>query len=406
MLFTLWPSSASAQAPVATPRVAAITTVYYHNSHADMLVSRLLQTDTLDGKGQPFAMRLASLYTDQVPANDISRALSAAHGFPILPTVREALTLGTGKLAVDGVLLIAEHGNYPESPTGQFQFPKRRLFEQIVQVFRESGRVVPVFVDKHLSDTWADSKWIYDAARELKIPLMAGSSVPGTWREPAADVDPERKLKEIFALSFHRLDSYCFHALECAQALAERRPGGETGIAAVQCYAGEAAWEAGRQGVYDPRLLEAALARLKDPRGGGRPLREIVPDPVLFSIQYADGLKSSIFTLDGRVAEWSAAWSYADGSAPVSTLFFTQEWRPFMHFAWQMRGIEQLMQTGVPVWPAERTLLTSGTLDACLLSKLGGGKRLATPELQIGYKSDWCWKQLPPPPPNRPITGQ
>src|SRR5690242_8590546 len=56
-------------------KVAAIVTVYRHNSHADVIVSRLLQTDTLDGKGKDSPLKLVSLYTDQRPAGDISRLL-------------------------------------------------------------------------------------------------------------------------------------------------------------------------------------------------------------------------------------------------------------------------------------------------------------------------------------------
>src|SRR4029077_14603208 len=126
--------------------------------------------------------------TDQRPPSDISRLLAASHRFPIKSSITEALTLGTSKLAVDGILLIAEHGDYPFSATGNHQFPKRRFWDEVLRVFRKSGRVVPVFSDKHLSDNWADAKLIYDSARELKIPLMAGSSVPGTWRYPPADV--------------------------------------------------------------------------------------------------------------------------------------------------------------------------------------------------------------------------
>ncbi|HLU46799.1 MAG TPA: hypothetical protein VK116_01905, partial [Planctomycetota bacterium] len=97
-------------------RVAAIVTEYRHNSHADVIVSRLLLTDTLDGKGKESPLELVSLYTDQVPENDTSRLLAASHRFRLSPTIEDALTLGTGKLAVDGVLLIAEHGKYPKSP--------------------------------------------------------------------------------------------------------------------------------------------------------------------------------------------------------------------------------------------------------------------------------------------------
>src|SRR5262245_42888783 len=216
--------------PAAPVRVAAVVTEYRHNSHADVIVSRLLQTQTLDGKGDKPGMRLVSLYTDQVPEGDTSRRLAREHGFRLSETVADALTLGTGKLAVDGVLLVAEHGRYPVSDTGQVQYPKRRLFEQVAKVFRESGRAVPVFIDKHLADNWLDAKFIYDTSRELSFPMMAGSSVPSLWRYPSADVRRDAKLRQIVAVSYHTLDAYGFHAMEMVQCLAERRAGGETGI--------------------------------------------------------------------------------------------------------------------------------------------------------------------------------
>ena len=112
---------ADAAEPATSPpakKVAAIVTVYHHNSHADVIVSRLLQTDTLDGKGNDSPLTLASLYTDQRPEKDISRLLAASHRFRVSETIEDALTLGTGRLAVDGVLLIAEHGEYPKSALG------------------------------------------------------------------------------------------------------------------------------------------------------------------------------------------------------------------------------------------------------------------------------------------------
>jgi hypothetical protein len=387
-------------------RVAAAVTEYRHNSHADVMVSPLLLTDMLDGTGRTSPLKLASLYTDQRPANDISRLLAASHRFPIKPTIADALTLGTGGLAVDGVLLIAEHGNYPASTTGNHQYPKRRFWEETVTVFRASGRVVPVFVDKHLSDNWEDAKAIYDTARALKVPLMAGSSVPGTWRHPPADVARGGRLAEVVALTYGTTDAYGFHALEAVQALAEQRHGGETGVTAVQCLAGDAVWEALDRREVDPELFAAALRRAPGFENGAPLNRKAVPQPLLMAVEYSDGLRAFVLELNGAVGAWTAAWRYRDDHRVESTQFWTQEARPAAHFTLLLHGIEAMMLTGKPSWPVERTLLTSGTLDALLRSRARGGLRMPTPYLNVSYQPTWRWKEPPPPPPGRPWSEQ
>jgi hypothetical protein len=77
-----------------------------------------------------------------------------------------------------------------------------------------------------------------------------------------------------------------------------------------------------------------------------------------------------------------------------------------MHFTYLLKGIETLVETGRPPWPAERTLLTSGLLDALLVSHHAGGRIVPTPYLAIRYRSDWNWQMPPPPPPTRPSSGQ
>ncbi len=389
------------------PKVAGVTTAYYHNSHADVLLSRLLQTDTLDFQGATPPLKLASLYIDQNPRKDKGRTLAKTANIPVYNSISKTLTRGSGSLSVNGVMLIAEHGDYPESNTGQIQYPKRRMFTEIVNTFKASGQVVPVFSDKHLSDNWTDAKWIYDTAREMNIPIMAGSSLPVLWRYPPIDVKRDAKLKELVAISYHRLDTYGFHALEMVQALAERRHGGETGIKAVQCRVGQSVWEAEKQGVYNRKLLDAALSRLKvQPLKAGKKIEDIIREPVLFTIEYEDGFKANIFTLNYAIVEWAAAWQSQDESEIQSTLFWTQEERPYHHFNYLLRGIEKMMQTGQPTWPVERTLLTSGVLDELLLSKKNDGQRRLTPHLKIRYKSDWNWQQPLPPPPGRPGPSQ
>ena len=90
-------SAAEIASQVQTKNIAAIVTVYHHNSHADLIVSRLLQTDTLDGRGKESPLKLVSLYTDQKTEKDISRLLAASHRFRMSDTIEDALTQGTGQ---------------------------------------------------------------------------------------------------------------------------------------------------------------------------------------------------------------------------------------------------------------------------------------------------------------------
>lgn len=408
-LFAIRPAVTVAETPKESeriPRVAAIVTEYRHNSHADVIVSRLLQGYNLNGEGEFPKLKLASLYTDQVPKNDTSRALAKEHGFPIHETVAGALTLGTGELAVDGVLLIAEHGKYEKSETGQTVYPKRRLFDEIVSVFEKSGRSVPVFCDKHLADNWKDAKHIYDTSRRLDFPMMAGSSIPSLWRRPAADVRRGAKLEELVALSYHTLDGYGFHGLEMVQCLAERRAGGETGVKSIECLEGDAVWAALEDGTIDRSLFDAALAAVEKPRFKNfEDLKKRVRKPVLFVIDYRDGFRASMVTLNGAIVNWTAAWKTEGSDETTSTLFWTQEERPYGHFTFLLQGVERMMHTGEPTWPVERTLMTSGILDAALISKLKG-ERIATPYLDVRYEPKWNWRQPPEPPAGRPFNQQ
>lgn len=385
--------------------VAGITTVYYQNSHSDVLLSRLFQTHNLDFMGRVSPLELASLYVDQFPQQDRSREYAAKYGFTLYDNRRDPLTLGTDKLAVRGVFVIAEHGEYPTSELGSIQYPKRKWLGEVFDVFRETGQVVPVFCDKHLADTTEDVLWIYNTAQELGVPMMAGSSLPSLWRYPPTNVPQGAQLKQIVSVSYHLLDVYGFHALEMMQCLAEQRAGGETGVAAVQMLTGEAVWSAAEQGVYDPELLQAALARMQRQPPADKTLRELVAEPVLWVIDYRDGLRSCVFTLNGAVGEFASAWRLADGTLD-STLFFTQEARPVQHFSFLLTGIEQMMLTGEPAWPVERTVFTSCLLDRLLVSHAQGDTRLETPELHLEYQSHWRWQEPPPPPPDRPFDQQ
>jgi hypothetical protein len=163
--------------------IAIITTVYRPLSHSYHIGGRFLYGYTLAGKPHTAKFHIASLCVDQTPDNDLSRDLARDFGVRVTRSVEDALTIG-GRLAVEGVLLIAEHGNYPRNDKGQILYPRYEMMEQIAAVFRKTGRSVPVFNDKHLSYTFAKARKMIGWSEELKFPLMAGSSLPVTWRHP------------------------------------------------------------------------------------------------------------------------------------------------------------------------------------------------------------------------------
>ena len=180
------------------------------------------------------------------------------------PTIADALTLGTGKLAVDAVLLIAEHGDYPLNAKLQKLYPRGRFFREVLDVVRALGPPVPVFIDKHLSYSRAEAQQMVDQARALNVPLMAGSSLPVTWRLPAAG-DPAGPHHSTTSSSPRAATSRSSASTPWrpfsawwsgATARASRRASSP-----VTCLEGDAVWKAGDQGVWSWDLLRHALGR-------------------------------------------------------------------------------------------------------------------------------------------------
>ena len=220
-------------------KIAAIITTYFTNSHADVIATKYMKGfPTDDGFREP-RVELVSIFLDQIDERDIGVALAQEHKVPIFPSIRKALTLGESELAVDGVLLIGEHGDYPHNELEQHMYPRRYMFEQICGVFASSGRSVPVFCDKHLSYNWDDAIWMYERAKTLDVPFMAGSSLPVCWRQPYLEYELDASLDAAVGIGYGGVESYGFHALETLQCMIERRHGGESGVTSVQCIEGE-----------------------------------------------------------------------------------------------------------------------------------------------------------------------
>jgi hypothetical protein len=383
----------AAKGDAATPKktIAAIVTMYTDDrrlkSHAAVIIGRMLAGYSPDGVWTEPQTRIVSMYTDQVPSNDLSRGLAAKYGFRIYPTVAQALTLGGDRLAVDGVVFIGEHGDYPTNDVGQKLYPRYELYSQIVDVFRKSGRSVPVYCDKHFSYSWQKAKQMYDWSRELKFPLMAGSSIPVTIRVPELELPLGCLLEHAVSVGYGDTDAYGFHTLEALQCMVERRKGAETGVAAVEMVAGDAVWkwrdsEAGR---WSAPLLDAALTA--DPKTKpGRP-EDNCKDPALFLLEYRDGFRAASYMLEGHASDFLFAGKLRGRPQPAATHFgFTKGGRPLAHFDGLVYCIEKMFVTGKPLYPVERTLLTTGALSFLFQSRRQR-RRIDTPELKIVYRA-------------------
>lgn len=383
------------------PKLAAIGTICFKHSHTQHIVDRFLDGYGWNGKHHRPAMDLVSLYIDQVGKNDLSHERAARHPeMRMCKTIAEALTLGGEKLAVDGVVLIGEHGNYPKNEKGQTKYPRYEFFEQIVDVFRKSGRSVPVFNDKHLSWNWEWARKMYDTSRELGFAFQAGSSLAVTWRTPSVEMPLGAKISEALCVCYGGVDSYDFHGLETIQCMVERRHGGESGVKWVQAHRGPAFWQALRDGVWSKELMESALCRshtLTPARPGFNDvfpsvddMQRLVKDPVAYRYEHTDGLKCTMLLMGGLVRDFNFA-AFVDGQRkPWSTQMYLPmpDGRTTLatFFSPLVNNMEKMFLTGKTAYPIERTLLTTGLTAAGVESLYRKQVRYETPHLNIRYQ--------------------
>ena len=373
------------------PRVAAVITEFTHRSHAHVILENFLEPYYFNGKLTESGMDVVSFYVDQFPNGDMARDVAQQYGITIYPTIAAALKCGGDKLAVDGVLSIGEHGKYPYNERRQHMYPRKRFFDEIAAVFRQSGRAVPVFNDKHLSYRWDWADEMVQVARELKIPFMAGSSVPLAQRRPPLEIPAGSVIDEAVSIHSGGLESYDFHALEVMQSMVESRKGGETGVSEVQLLEGDAVWQAAAEGRWNRALADAAMRAEADkdvgpledfvePRDGSRSAVHAI------LVTYRDGLKGTMLRIGQSSTRWNFACKLAGQTEPLATSFYVGPWQNRNLFKALSHAIQTHIREQQAPYPVERTLLTTGIVAAAMDSRFEDHKRLPTPQLDIAYQ--------------------
>ena len=384
---------------MAPKRIAVIATIYRYLSHAQHFADRFIVGYPYEGGWHRPDTQVVSLYVDQRPEGDQSTDRAREFGFSVYPTIAEALRCGGDKLAVDAVLLIGEHGDYPRNEKGQVLYPRYEFFKECVEVFEEDGRAVPIYNDKHLSYSFEKAQEMVDDGHRLGFPILAGSSLPVTWRLPDVELPLDCEIESALMVGVGGSDPMDYHALEAMQCMVERRKGGETGVKSVQLIEGNAVWEAGEEGRWSKELLESALSRSDSPCGlteedgrtqdllGNGELQKLVENPVAYFIERNDGLQTTLLMLNGAIRDYCFAARLKDVPDPVSTQFFLPPTPNVTYSACLVAKIVEMIMTGVAPFPAERTLVVSGMLESCLTSRIQDHQRLETPHLRVEYRA-------------------
>ena len=372
-------------------KVAAIFTELRLRSHAYNILIQFMGPLLFRGRRIDPGVDVVSFYADQFPAGDMARDVSQRFKVPLYKTIDEALCLGGRDLAVDAVLLIGEHGTYPLNDLGQRMYPRKEFFDQIASVMKRSGRSAPIFNDKHLSYRWDWAKAMYDEAQRLKIPLMAGSSVPLAERRPAIELPADAIVEEAVAIHGGGIESYDFHGFEVLQSLIEARRGGETGISRVELLTGEAYQRALSAGRWSRELAEAAMAaeEAADMKRQPRPAQQLAVEPAkgdhALLLTYKDGTRATVLKRGSTSDRWNFACRLRGEARPLATAFYNGPWGNRNLFAALSHAILHCFKTGRSPYPVERTLLASGVLDAAMHS-LAAGEPIDTPQLEFAYR--------------------
>jgi len=382
-------------------RIAFLGTTVFQHSHSQHFIDRHAMGYTWGGRWQMPRFDVASVYIEQTPEADLAKSRIEKYGLKSFTSIADALTLGSSKLAVDGVVIIAEHGKYPVNEKGQTRYPRYDWFKQVVKVFEDSGRSVPVFNDKHLSTKWDECVEMVEDSKRLGFGFLAGSSLPVTWRLPETEVPFGTPMSESACVCYGGVDSYDFHGLETAQCMSERRAGGEVGIRSVHALKGENLWNELEKPDREVsrKLVVAALTRSHNlPVETGYPTapvsfewaRRNLVETIGYLIEHGDGFRTTMLMTNIR------DFNYAGMRKDTGEILSCQMYLPMPgssattadFFNPLARHVETLVLDGKSPYPVERTLITSGMVIGGVESLFQGEKQIATPEMKVPYQAN------------------
>ena len=372
------------------PRIACLVTYWAATrSHADWIITKLLDGYWWKGAHTPSRVDVVSVYINQLETSELGQKICKSKNIPIFKTVGETVTLGGEELAVDGVVIVGEHGVYPKNLKGQWLLPRWWMYKQVIDVFEQSKRSVPIFNDKHLSYSWDEAKWMFDKSRELDFPLTGGSSIPIYFRKPEIELDIDTPIKTSIVVGGASDEGGLSHCVDVLQAFVERRKGGETGVKSVQNIRGPETWKWTERNPWAARLLDS-VRKSFDLKPGSF---EETEKPIVCIVEYNDGTKAAVYS--GRGVGWTYAGEIEGHKDPtiVSMLGFPGPFSQYHAANAFDHWIIEMMLTRKEPFNAERLLLSTGIVSYNMESNWENGRysaigrRIETPFMNMTYHS-------------------
>ncbi|SDZ81785.1 hypothetical protein SAMN05443550_10187 [Pedobacter hartonius] len=372
------------------PRIACLVSYWgAPRSHADWIITKLLDGYWWDGAHTPSRVEVVAIYIHQLPDSGLGQKIAKSKNIPIFKTATEAVTLGGKELAVDGVVIVAEHGEYPTNLKGQWMLPRWWIYQQVVRVFEQSKRSVPIFNDKHLSYNWDEAKWMFDKSRELDFPLTGGSSIPTYYRTPEVELDIDTHIKTSIVVGDTADEGALFHCVDVLQAFVERRKDGETGVRSVQCIRGPETWKWVESNPWAGKLLESVRIKFDLKPGHFQESKS----PNVCIVEYNDGTKAAV--ISGHGVGWTYAAEIQGHKDPtiISILGWPGPFAQYHASNSQPHWITEMMVTKKEPFNAERLLLSTGIVSYNMDSNWENGRysavgrRIETPFMNMTYRS-------------------
>jgi hypothetical protein len=266
--------------------------------------------------------------------------------------------------------------------------PRWWIYQQVVKVFEQSKRSVPVFNDKHLSVSWDEAKWMFDKSRELDFSLTGGSSIPTYFRKPEIELDIDTPIKTSVVLGGAEDEGALFHCVDVLQAFVERRKGSETGVKAVQCIRGPETWTWTERNPWAANLLESVRKSFDLKEGHFQKIER----PNVCIVEYNDGTKGAVYS--ARDVGWTYAGEIEGRKEPaiISMLGWPGPFSQYHASNSQPHWITEMMVTGKEPFNPERLLLSTGIVAYNMDSNWENGRysavgrRIETPFMNISYK--------------------